>query len=115
MVIEDFIFEWLSEELGTEILTAEKGGYVSLHNADYSQINKWMSESVFVISALFSTKRESYQITRDVITASRKLPLKNGINAVGVETVKAERINNPPSWRYTIILRVRHRNFADWG
>lgn len=114
MTLEEFILEWLSEILERDILTVESSASVSVGLRDLTDVNKWMAESVYEINAVFPSKRQSSEITRLIQMEVEALTIQNGINGVAIETIVAERTKAPAQWKYTIVLRLRHRRWYTW-
>lgn len=114
MTLEEALHKWLANVLDRKIATVKGSSSVSCNLADLTQLNKWMTESIFSIDCTFESKRESAEMTREIVQAFDNLKVNNGINGSLIETITAERVKNPSQWEYSIIVRIRHRSWFEW-
>lgn len=114
MTLEEALSKWLEAVLEREISTVKGSSSVSSELIDLTQMNKWLTESIFSINCTFESKRESAEMTRDIVSRFSTLISNNGINSAFIETVTASRVKNPSQWEYEIVVRIRHRSWFEW-
>lgn len=114
MTLEEALFKWFEEVLDEQIVTVPGSSKIALDLDDYTQMNKWQGESIFVFDTQFKSKRQSSDISRQISEAAKLLPLKPGINTCYVESIRSIRKDNPSQWNYIVVLRIRHREWFEW-
>ena len=114
MTLEQYVMQFLENELSMQLKTVVSVGNTSLRLQDSNTINKWQQQTSFEVIFLFPSKIDAAQASVAFKQAASKLRDQNWIHTVDVDAERAEREGAPASWSYLVNLTLLHRRRDSW-